>query len=449
MHANFLLERFQQSAAAEAIIWRDRPVSYAELLELYQTSARQLQVHGVAPGTVVSLEADFSPASVAMFLALIQCNCIVVPLTSSVQAKKPEFRGIAEIERIVEVRSDDRLELFKTGRSARHPLLTNLKSIEHPGLILFSSGSTGKSKAAVHDFVPLLQKFKVPRKSKRLISFLLFDHIGGVNTLFYCLSNAGCLIIVPERTPESVAKAIEDHRVEILPTSPTFLNLLLMSEAYKRHTFESLELVTYGTEPMPQHTLQRMNELFPGITLQQTYGLSELGILRSKSKANDSLWVKVGGEGFAIRVVDGLLEIKAESAMLGYLNAESPFTEDGWFKTGDLVEVDGEYLRILGRQSEIINVGGEKVYPAEVESLLQTMEGVSEVVVSAEPNAIVGNIVRAVFRLSTDESVEQLRKRMRAFCKGKLPAFKIPQRVVISDSSLHSERFKKIRNDPR
>ena len=118
---------------------------------------------------------------------------------------------------------------------------------------------------------------------------------------------------------------------------------------------------------MPENTLERIHELLPGVRLQQTYGLSEVGILRSKSKSSDSLWVKVGGEGFETRIVDGMLEIKARSAMLGYLNAPSPFTNDGWLKTGDVVEQDGEYIRILRRDSEIINVGGEKVYPAEVE----------------------------------------------------------------------------------
>ena len=111
--------------------------------------------------------------------------------------------------------------------------------------------------------------------------------------------------------------------------------------------------MTYGTEVMPESTLKQFHELFPKVLLLQTYGLSEVGILRSKSKSSDSLWVKVGGEGFETRVVDGMLEIKAKSAMLGYLNAESPFTEDGWFKTGDAVEVDGEYIRILGRKSEM------------------------------------------------------------------------------------------------
>ncbi len=167
--------------------------------------------------------------------------------------------------------------------------------------------------------------------------------------------------------------------------------------------------------------------------------------MRSKSRSSDSLWVKIGGEGFETRVVDGLLEIKAQSAMLGYLNAASPFTEDGWFKTGDSVEVDGEYMKILGRQSEIINVGGEKVYPAEVESVLQMMDGVEDVAVSAEPNPISGQIVKARVNLTAEESLSAFRKRMREFCKGKLSRYKIPQKVQIVEASLHGERFKKMR----
>jgi len=266
-----------------------------------------------------------------------------------------------------------------------------------------------------------------------------------VNTLLYVLSNAGCVVTVPKRSPEVVCAAIERHRVQLLPTSPTFLNLLLMSEAYKRYDLSSLEMVTYGTEVMPETTLERFHGLFPRVRLLQTYGLSEVGILRSQSKAADSLWVKVGGDGFETRVVDGMLQIRARSAMLGYLNAPSPFTSDGWLPTGDAVDVDGEYLRIRGRHSEIINVGGEKVYPAEVESVLQSMEGVKDVTVSGETNPITGQMVTARLRLTTTETLSEFRKRMRLFCRDKLPAFTIPQKVVLVDQEMHGERFKKMR----
>jgi acyl-CoA synthetase (AMP-forming)/AMP-acid ligase II len=140
-----------------------------------------------------------------------------------------------------------------------------------------------------------------------------------------------------------------------------------------------------------------------------------------------------------------LLEIKAKSAMLGYLNAPSPFTEDGWFKTGDAVEVDGEYIKILGRKSELINVGGEKVYPAEVESVIQLMDGVEDVAVRGEPHPITGNLVYARVKLSTDEALPSFRKRMHEFCKDKLARFMIPQKVELVERTMHGERFKKMR----
>ena len=445
MYIDFLLSTFENNKNKEAIIWNENSFSYAWLLDAISKWQMELKKLELESNSVVSLEADFSPDSVAILLALIESGCTIVPLSGSVESKKPEFRKISQVEYSIQIKNDDNLEVNKTGTKVTHEILMNLKQNARPGLILFSSGSTGKSKAAVHDFVPMLEKFKVPRNSLRSITFLLFDHIGGINTLLYNLSNAGCIVTVKNRKPETICRAIQDHRVQLLPTSPTFINLLLVSEVYKNYDLTSLELVTYGTEVMPESTLKRFNELFPDVRLLQTYGLSEVGILRSKSKSSDSLWVKVGGEGFDTRIVDGMLEIKAKSAMLGYLNAESPFTDDGWFKTGDAVEVDGEYIRIMGRKSELINVGGEKVYPAEVESVIQMMDGVEDVAITGEQNPITGQIVKAKVRLTTDETLSQFRKRMRKYCSSRLEKYKIPQKIILADDSLHGERFKKMR----
>ena len=244
--------------------------------------------------------------------------------------------------------------------------MRSLRSEGHPGLVLFSSGSSGLCKAAVHDLVRLLEKYQVRRHRWRTVPLLLFDHIGGLNTLFYTLANGGCLVIPEGRSPDAVLAAVAQHRVELLPTSPTFLNLMLLSEAHRRHDLGSLQTITYGTEPMPETTLRRLRRLLPNVQLRQTYGMSEVGILSCQSKDSDSLWLKLGGQEVQTRVVDGILEIKSRSTMLGYLNAPSPLTDDGWLVTGDAVEQQGEYYRILGRQSDLINVGGRKVYPAEV-----------------------------------------------------------------------------------
>ena len=107
--------------------------------------------------------------------------------------------------------------------------------------------------------------------------------------------------------------------------------------------------------------------------------------------------------------------------------------------------MDGEYIKILGRKSEIINVGGEKVYPQEVESVILEMDNVSEVTVYSETNPIVGNIVCAKVRLFKNEIIKDFKIRLKKCCLKKLQKYKVPVKVFISDEKQFSERFKKNR----
>ncbi len=449
MSAGWLIERLNEWDDDEAFAWRGAVFGYGWVRESLASWQAELSRLGVGPGRVVALEADYSPRACTLMLALIDNGNVVVPLTSAVDAQKEEFREIAQVEAVFAFDSEDSWSYRDREAEVDHPLTLELIRCVRPGLVLFSSGSTGKSKASLHDFVKILDKFKARRKRLRTLTFLLLDHIGGINTLFYTLSNGGTIVTVEGRSPEEVCRAVETHRVELLPTSPTFLNLLLISEAYRRFDLSSLELITYGTEPMPASTLGRLNEVFLTVRLQQTYGLSELGILRSKSRDSKSLWVKVGGEGFETKVVDGVLWIRAHSAMMGYLNAPSPFDDEGWFNTEDMVEVDGDYIRILGRKTEIINVGGEKVYPSEVESVLLQMDNVKDATVRGEPNPIMGNIVSATLNLFEPEDLASLKKRIREFCGDRLPRHKVPQKIEIADGEQHGPRFKKLRSAVR
>ena len=106
--------------------------------------------------------------------------------------------------------------------------------------------------------------------------------------------------------------------------------------------------------------------------------------------------------------------------MLGYLNAPSPLMRKGWFNANDMVEVDGDYIRILGRKTEIINVGGQKVYPAEVESVLLQLDNVTSAVVIGEPHPITGNIVTAREPGTQPEDAQAFRRRMRHFAADRL-----------------------------
>lgn len=446
MYIDAFLRVFRDRSAQEAVVYQDKSYSYAWMLDEINKALAFIQTSPhIASGSVVALDGDYSPRALAYFLALVETGCIIVPITETFRSKKAEFYDIAEVEAEIKLESDLSATITRYDNTITHDITLKLRNEKHPGVVIFSSGSTGKSKAAVHDCTLLMKKYETPRKAKRTVPFMLFDHIGGINTVLHTFSSGGTIIILADRTPASVCKSIAAHKVQVLPTSPTFLNLLLISGDYEKYDLSSLEMLAYGAEPMPETTLKRLHATFPGVQLMQNYGLSEVGIMQTKSEASDSLWVKVGGDGYDVRVRDGILEIKSSSAMLGYLNAPNPFTEDGWFITGDMVEVKGDYFKILGRDTEIINVGGEKVYPAEVESVIAAMPGVLDVCVTAESHAITGNIVKAIVKLSTDEDRSAFRKRMTAFLTDKLPTYKIPQKVTLTDQDMYSDRFKKMR----
>lgn len=449
MKRPWFIERLEQWGDREAILWAEGSVTYRWLREEVDRWLERLKQEGVSAGQVVALEGDYSPRVCGLLLALMENRNIIIPVTAASLPQRSQFLEIGQAQVSFRFGRGDVWEMERfLGSRVIHPLLKEIQRESAPGLILFSSGSTGEPKAALHRFDRLLEKFETPRQSLRTLSFLLLDHIGGMNTLLYTLTNGGTLISVEARSPESVCRAIERYRVELVPTSPTFLNLLLISEEQKRFDLSSLKLVTYGTEPMPAATLARLNAVFPAVRFHQTYGLSELGILRSKSKDSNSLWVKIGGEGYETKVVEGILWIRSRYSMLGYLNAPSPFDAEGWFNTHDVVEVDGEYLRILGRETDVINVGGEKVYPTEVESVLLQLENVRDVVVRGEPNPLLGRVVTARFSLFEPEELDSLKRRVRQHCREKLSRYKTPAKIEISEEMGTTERFKKDRRTP-
>ena len=241
--------------------------TYADLCKEID-AMRAFHIRG---GAVISLEGDYTAAIVARLLYLIERNAIIVPIADTVN--RNEMCSTAEAEMAVTENA-----VIILGRWATHPLIVELRARKTPGLILFSSGSTGKQKAALHDLGPLIDRHKKKRRAYRTLTFLLLDHIGGINTLLYSLANGGMVVSVKDRRPDTVCAAIERHQVELLPTSPTFLNMLLISEAWKRHDLSSLKLITYGTEAMPQSTLDRLREVMPHVKLKQTYGLSLIHI---------------------------------------------------------------------------------------------------------------------------------------------------------------------------
>jgi len=434
-----------------AILTTKQALTYGDLLDLVEECESQLVTAGVGAGDPILISSSFEPQGIACFLALLRLDAVAVlcsPEDPNIDAKVRSSQARAHLPN-----GDPKVlidEPLSDRASKRHPLLTKLCERSHPGFVVFSSGSTGEPKAVLHDAEGFCAHLKSVTKALSTVAFLAFDHIAGVDTLLYTLFAGGNLVVPESRSPGAVCQAIEQHRAQVLPVSPSFLKLLLVSPALQRADLDSLEIVTFGSEPPDATVTQRLAERLPNAQLMQKYGTSEFGAPRSKTRPGDSSWIKLESENFSVQIVDDILWVKASGTMLGYLNAEldqadNVLSKDGWFCTGDRVEQDGEWLRILGRDSDMINVGGEKVFPAEVESVVEGLPEVLECAVHGEEHPLMGNMVVARVRLQEELTGAQLKRLVRNHCKGKLPRHAIPVKVTIVEEPLTSDRGKRLR----
>tara|TARA_B100001778_G_C18124158_1_gene421984 strand:+ start:51 stop:557 length:507 start_codon:yes stop_codon:yes gene_type:complete len=168
--------------------------------------------------------------------------------------------------------------------------------------------------------------------------------------------------------------------------------------------------------------------------------MSELGILRVKSKSRDSLYMKVGGEGVETKVVDGILYIRSNTKMMGYLNAESPFDKDGWYNTNDVVDEKEGYYKVTGRIGDVINVAGLKFMASEVELVAMAFKNVLNVKVISRDNPLTGQHVEIDVQPSNDKFDL---KEFKSYLNKSLQSHMVPKRVKIKQINI-GHRFKKL-----
>jgi len=422
------LNQIWSSVDSPFLIHSDGNIKFSDLKDTVDLSNVQF-------GDVVAVIGDFNPLSISVLLRLIDLGAIVVPLTTETVNDHEYFFETALVDYII-----DGEIITKREHNDESQYLKGLKSNKHAGLILFSSGTTGRPKAILHNLSLFLKRFETPRATLRTINFLLFDHIGGINTLLHTLFNKGIVVAVQDRTVSSVLSVCEKNDVELLPTTPTFLRMMLMSGAVPDKIPKTLKIITYGTERMDQPTLDQLCHLLPDVDFRQTFGMSELGIVRVKSESRNSLFMKIGGEGVETRVVDDVLHIRSQSRMEGYLNADSPFDKDGWYNTKDVVERKGDYYRVSGRINDVINVGGLKFMASEVENVALMYPHVSLVQAVGRNNPITGQHLELT--VQADDAVEFNKDEFQNYLTNNLQSHMVPRRVKVGQVSV-GHRFKK------
>jgi acyl-coenzyme A synthetase/AMP-(fatty) acid ligase len=437
INLNFL-ENFQ----GNAIITSKASYTYKELS--YRINHYEIFLNKFS-NKKIAVVGDFNFESISLLLALRNTNNVFIPIVYSTEVELNK--------KLLEANVDVLFELNDSKLDFNYKFLKNDVNLNYDkgGLILFSSGTTGKPKMMFHEFDKLFSNLEFhsqKQRNIRILLFLMFDHIGGINTLISCIKDGSVIVIPEDRNPDTVCRIIHNFKVNVLPTTPTFLNLMILSNVNFGFQLESLKLITYGTERMPQGLLLKIKNALPQVKLLQTFGTSETGIMKTISKASDSLFFKIEDDRYEYKIIDQILFIKSKLNINGYLNLESDkFDKDGWYNTGDIVESSEDgFLMIVGRVNEVINIGGLKVLPAEIEEVILNFENVADCLVYGKNNSITGQVVCAKIVLNDYEVALidfDLKKKIKSHCRSKLDKFKIPTKIDFVQQLEVTSRFKK------
>lgn len=287
-------------------------------------------------------------------------------------------------------------------------------------LTLFTSGSTGRPKRVTHGLEGLTRALRVGPRHEASVWGLAYNptHIAGVQVILQAFFNRNPLIHLFQATPETVARAIQEHRITHLSATPSFFRLLLSSGAM----FETLRSVSLGGERSDGALLAALRGMFPTARLRNLYASTEAGTLL---EASGEFFSVPEGLRDRVRVWDGQLEVHA--SLLGDFGDGASGAEV-WYRTGDRVELcpdDSSRFRILSREGDWVNVGGHKVDLGEVETEMLGFPGVREVRVYGRPNSVLGQILCA--EVVADDSFDEAE--LREVLAQRLQPVKVPRLI--------------------
>jgi fatty-acyl-CoA synthase len=328
-------------------------------------------------------------------------------------------------------------------------------ALEDPCLIMYTSGTTGRSKGAVlthgnMTWNAVNQAFGLDvTPTERTLALAPLFHIGGLNgTVNPTLLRGGCAVIVRRFDPAETLAVIEEQRVNSFFAVPTMLDAMARQPGFGTRDLSALRTIGAAGAPLPLPTLRTW--LDRGVTMQQAYGMTEASPGCTSLDSADAER-KVGSAGKPlvftdVRVVGpdgaelgpdevGEVVVQGPNVMAGYWNdpeQTAAVLVDGWYHTGDAGSMDDEgFLYIRDRYKDMIISGGENVYPAEVESALLELPDVQEAAVIGVPDPTWGEVGLAVVVLApgTAPDADLLRTRLRA----RLAAFKVPKHVEFAE----------------
>lgn len=301
-----------------------------------------------------------------------------------------------------------------------------------PLLILKTGGTTGEPRHVVHSLRTFLAPYSLKERPPcRLLVLYAADHIAGLDAFFQALHRGSTLVIPPDMTPGSLAATIEKESVQVLPATPTFLQFLLLSGELDGRDLSRVTTIPHGAEPMPAALRKRVAQAFPNARLLQRFGMTELGALPVRADPDCPEAMFLDDSSCRWKVEGGELLIQSPTRMLGTLEDGPLDPGNAWHRTGDLAEETPHgSIRVLGRREALINIGGAKVVPEVVESMILEQAGVRDAAVHAIPNPLTGQALCARVIFDGEPDPRGLLKSLRQAARQKgLSLAHVPTRI--------------------
>jgi len=449
-------------------------ISYGDLIARAGRIANVLVDRGVKPGDRVAAQTEKSVTGLVLYLATVRVGAVYLPLNTAYTLNELEYfitdaepslvvydpskaAGIGAIAakvgaRVETLGPDGKGSLTQAADKARMEFVTVPRADDDLAAILYTSGTTGRSKGAMltHDnlasnSLTLVDYWRFTDKDVLIHALPIYHTHGLFVASNVTLFARASMIFLPKFDPDLIIKLMA--RATALMGVPTFYTRLLQNPALNKETTRHMRLFVSGSAPLLAETHR---EWFArtGHAVLERYGMTETNMNTSNPYDGERVAGAVGHPlpGVSVRVTDpetgkelardeiGMIEVKGPNVFKGYWRmpekTKSEFRDDGFFITGDIGKIDAQgYVHILGRGKDLVISGGFNVYPKEIESEIDAMPGVIESAVIGVPHADFGEGVTAVVVCDKNARVDE--SSVLKGLEGRLAKFKMPKRVFI------------------
>jgi malonyl-CoA/methylmalonyl-CoA synthetase len=451
-------------------------ISYGDLIARAGQMANLLVARGVKHGDRVAVQVEKSVANIVLYLATVRAGAVYLPLNTAYTLNELDYfigdaepslvvcdpskaEGLAPVAAKVKAKvetlgADGKGTLTEAAAKASSEFTTVPRASDDLAAILYTSGTTGRSKGAMltHDnlasnSLSLVDYWRFTDKDVLIHALPIYHTHGLFVATNVTLFARASMIFLPKLDPDLIIKLMA--RATVLMGVPTFYTRLLQNPALSRETTKHMRLFISGSAPLLAETHREWSAR-TGHAVLERYGMTETNMNTSNPYDGERVPGAVGFPlpGVSVRVTEpetgkelpreeiGMIEVKGPNVFKGYWRmpdkTKSEFRPDGFFITGDLGKIDAKgYVHILGRGKDLVISGGFNVYPKEIESEIDAMPGVVESAVIGVPHADFGEGVTAVLVRQPGASIDEAA--VLKGLEGRLAKFKMPKRVFVVD----------------